>query len=476
MLSYVIPAPSHSRQGEGVSPLAAESLTKLAQKLLDWAPQASAAATTLAANVPAQNDTPDPSLPATTVTAILDTSLGAESYALTTSPGAWELRAGDAAGAFWAVQTFIQMTRDGVVPHVDIEDSPRYPVRGVMLDLSRNFFPVKNLEWLVDLAATYKFNQLHLHLSDDQGWRLEIPERPLLTELASGTDTAGGDGGFLTAQEYDDLQVYASARHVVIIPEIDFPGHTHAAMLAYPEISPDGEPREAYRGHEVGFSTLDLTSEASWAFIDDVVGSLARMTHGPRIHMGGDEALKLEKPDYLAFIERLGKVVTAHGKELTMWQEAGGAVLPAGSLIQYWTAQLDSTHLAQVAESQDIKFIASPGHRAYLDQKYDPDFPLGLDWAATIELRDAYDWVPVDELPGIPESAIAGVEACLWTETLHTFDHITTMFLPRLPALAEVAWGSPHEWERFSSAIAEHGKDWDAAGIAFHRSPQVEWK
>ncbi|MEP7792888.1 family 20 glycosylhydrolase [Sanguibacter sp. 25GB23B1] len=466
-------------------PPARETVDALARALAPWAPRASRLAAGIASGLaPATapstrtasgtDATRDPA-GTPSVTAVLDPALEDEGYELTVGPAAWELRAGGEAGAYRAVQTLHQAVRDGAVPTFTCADAPAYAVRGVMLDVARHFFPVASVERVIDLAAAYRFNELHLHLSDDQGWRLEIEGRPLLTALGSANDADGGDGGFFTRDDYRHLQEYALERHVVVVPEIDLPGHTHAAQVAYPEVSPDGLPREPYAGIEVGFSSVHLTSPESWSLIEDVVAGLARDTLGDYLHLGGDETLTLERADYLVFMERLGEVVARHGKKLALWQEATGATLPAGTRLQYWTWEIETTHLAEAARTQDVRFVASPANHAYLDQKYTEDFPLGLTWAGTVSIHDAYEWDPVAELPGVPAEAVVGVEVCLWSETLRTLDDVTTMLLPRLPAVAEVAWGSPRDYDRLTGSLVRHGRWWDAEGLVFHREPSIGW-
>lgn len=466
----LIPAPQTLSPRTGPSePLTASHVEALASALDAWAPRAAAAARRTLSRSAA------PGGAEATVRATLDETLAAEGFTIALAPGSWTLTAADEAGAFWAVQTLAQILRDGVVPTVELSDAPTYPWRGMMLDIARFYFGPEDIRRVVDLAASYRLNTLHLHLSDDQGWRLEIPSRPLLTKLSSAQDVAGGQGGYLTLEDYADLQRYALDRHVVIVPEVDLPGHTHAAQVAYPEISPDGAEREPYTGTEVGFSSLHLTSDEAWGFVDDIVATLAEHTLGEYVHLGGDESLTLTREQYVTYMERLGAVAAAHGTKAVFWQEAAGAALPPETLLQYWTSQIETDHIAQVAREQDVRFIASPGHRAYLDQKYTADFPLGLTWAALIDVEDAYGWDPVTELPGVPAESVVGVEACLWTETPRSFDDLTTLVLPRLPALASVAWGSPKDYATFSAALAQHGRWWDADGIAFYRSTQVDW-
>ena len=479
----LLPAPRRlTVTTEDGPPPARASVEALVCELAPWAPRASRLAARLHPALAPAPSAPSPAAAGATqgsgarVTATLDPALGPESFELDVSPAAWELRAGDEAGAYRAAQALVQALRDGAVPTFACSDSPRYAVRGVMLDVARHFFPVVAVERVIDLAAAYRFNELHLHLSDDQGWRLEIEGRPLLTERASANDVDGGAGGFFTREDYRHLQAYALERHVVVVPEIDLPGHTHAAQVAYPKVSPDGLPREPYAGIEVGFSSVHLTSPESWALIEDVVASLARDTVGEHLHLGGDETLTLQRAEYLTFMERLGAVVARHGKKLALWQEAAGATLPPGTRLQYWTWEIETAHLAEAARTQDVVFVASPANHAYLDQKYTEDFPLGLTWAGTVSIRDAYAWDPVEELPGVPAGSVVGVEACLWTETLRTLDDLTTMILPRLPALAEVAWGSPADYDRLVASIARHGRWWEADGLVFHRDPAVDWR
>lgn len=446
-------------------PASAATIAALVAALAPWAPRAARLAGDL---VPGGG-------PDVEVDALLDPALEPEGYELSITPAAWVLRAGSDAGAYRAVQTLHQAVRDGAVPTFTCADAPAYAVRGVMLDVARHFFPVATIERVIDLAAEYRFNELHLHLSDDQGWRIEIDGRPLLTEVASANDADGGAGGFLSHEDYRHLQEYALERHVVVVPEVDLPGHTHAAQVAYPEISPDGLVREHYAGIEVGFSSVHLTSDATWELVEDVVASLARDTLGDYLHLGGDETHTLQRGEYLTFIERLGRVALRYGKKLVLWQEAAGATLPPGTRLQYWTWEIETSHLAEAARTQGVVFVASPANRAYLDQRYTDDYPLGLAWAGTVGIDDAYSWDPVEELPGVPAAAVVGVEVCLWSETLRTEDEITTMLLPRLPALAEVAWGSPKDVDRLVASLARHGRWWEAQGIAFHRDPSVAW-
>ena len=190
-----------------------------------------------------------------------------------------------------------------------MEDRPRFAWRGAMLDVARHFFGVEDVKRYVDLLALYKMNRLHLHLADDQGWRIEIPGWPRLTEHGGSSEVGGGPGGFYTAEDYAEIVRYAAERHVMIVPEIDMPGHTNAALASYPELTCDGEAPPLYTGIRVGFSFLCAEKEETYAFIDAVVGALAALTPGPYIHIGGDEVRQLTGEQYAAFMARAQAIV-----------------------------------------------------------------------------------------------------------------------------------------------------------------------
>ncbi|HSH45841.1 MAG TPA: family 20 glycosylhydrolase, partial [Longimicrobiales bacterium] len=214
------------------------------------------------------------------------TDLGEEGYAVRVSPDGVRVEASEPAGLFYGIQTLRQLFPPEVeftarraaplpLPAVEIEDRPRFGWRGAMLDVTRHFFTVDEVKRYIDLLAQYKFNRLHLHLSDDQGWRIEIPDWPALTEIGGSTEVGGGPGGFYTAADYTDLVNYAAERFITIVPEIDMPGHTNAALASYPELNCDGEAPPLYTGIQVGFSALCVEREVTYRFVDDVVRTLA---------------------------------------------------------------------------------------------------------------------------------------------------------------------------------------------------------
>jgi len=363
-----------------------------------------------------------------------------------------------------------------VAPAVHIEDAPRYRWRGLSVDVARHFFDVRELKVLVTLLTRYKLNVLHLHLTDDQGWRLEVPSRPLLTEL-SGPSAVGGDpGGFLRTAEYADLVGYAAARGVTVVPEIDFPGHVNAALHAYGELSPSGRPTDVYTGTDVGFSRLSADLPATEAFLRDVLTDVAALTPGGFVHIGGDEVTQMSAEEYAHLVGIAADAVHAAGKSVVGWQEIASVPLASGSVVQVWDHRLDPTDVIAAVRA-GARVLLSPGPHAYLDMKYDASTVLGLEWAGHIELRDAYEWEPSTFLDGVPADAIEGVEAAVWTETIRSLDELTSMLLPRLAALAEVAWSSPEDrdWTDFRARVARHGSVWDRAGFAWYASPQVDW-
>ncbi|WP_298037068.1 beta-N-acetylhexosaminidase [uncultured Microbacterium sp.] len=409
---------------------------------------------------------------------------------------------GSAAGVFHGVQTLRQLLsgdgEDWSLPHVSIADAPRFAYRGLMLDVARTFFGVDTIKAFIDRAASMKINHVHLHLTDDQGWRLEILSRPLLTERASATAASGRDGGFYTQDDFREIVDYAASRHIVIVPEIDLPGHTHAIGLAYPEIVEAPVMNEAllaqaaeldqalpvagepYTGWGVGHSSVKIHDEATWEFLRDVLGEVAALTPGPLLHIGGDEAHGTEQADFDAFIARVTTLVTDLGKTPVGWHEAGSAPVAPGTIGQYWSSLSPDERVAGITRAfaeRGGSVVMSPSDAAYLDQKYDADFPLGLDWAALIDLETAYGWEPTTIVDGLPEAAVLGVEGPLWAETLETPDDIDQLLFPRAAAIAEIGWSQKEsrDWESFRARVRAVASVWDAAGWGGHRPAEIDW-
>jgi hexosaminidase len=410
--------------------------------------------------------------------------LGAEGYRLRVSRMAIGLRANTAQGLFRGLQTLCQLlpARRGPwrVPGVRIADRPRFAWRGAHLDVSRHFFSVGEVKRYIDLIAQYKVNVLHLHLSDDQGWRIVIDSWPHLATYGGSTEVGGGPGGYYTKRDYREIVRYGAERYMKVVPEIDTPGHTNAALASYAELNCNGQAPPLYTGTEVGSSSLCVDKTITYEFLDDVVREVAALTPGRYLHMGGDEAQSTEEDDYIRFINRLQRIVRRHGKRMMGWAEIGRAALLPGTLAQHWSPDTGSepgTEPARRAVAQGASLVVSPANHAYLDMKYDPSTPLGLSWAGYVEARDAYEWEPAALLDGVGEEDIVGVESALWSETLEDIEDIECMAFPRLPGIAEIGW-SPRrgrDWSEYRRRLAAQGPRWEAQGVNFYRSPQVPW-
>ena len=430
--------------------------------------------------------------PPADATTILTVTLGGapipdEGYELTIQDTGLSLRATMPAGLFYGVQTIRQLLpywgeyaavmyhkpRPLTLPALHITDAPRYLWRGAMLDVARHFFGVDDVKRYVDLLALHKMNRLHLHLADDQGWRIEIKSRPKLTEVGAASAVGGGPGGFYTQAQYADLVAYAAARFVTIVPEIDMPGHTNAALTSYAELNCGGTAPPPYTGTDVGFSAFCVESEATYTFIDDVVGEIAAMTPGAYFHAGGDEVKTLTPQQYATFFERVQQIVASHGKQMIGWDEIAAVTLLPTSILQQWHSRTD---LARLARASHV--VLSPGDRAYVDMKYDDQTARGLNWAGFVSVRQAYDWDPASVVPGIAPGIVLGIEAPLWSETLTNIRDIEFLAFPRVAAIADIAWSpaATHDWQAFSTRLAEQAPRWTALGINFYRAPEINWR
>lgn len=411
-----------------------------------------------------------------------ETTLGDEGYRLDVTPSLVTITARRPAGLFYAAQTMRQLLPVSIehpaarnralrIPAGVVIDAPRYAWRGSMLDVARHFLPLDDLRRHVDRMALYKLNRLHLHLSDDQGWRIEIKSWPALTQVGGSTQVGGGAGGWYTQEQFAELARYAAERYVTIVPEIDMPGHTNAALASYAGLNCGGVTPPLYTGTRVGFSTLCVTSDSTYRFVDDVVRELATLTPSPWFHIGGDEVEKLTRDEYRSFIERVQRIVRSHGRRMIGWGEIAPAALDPGTIVQHWKTDSSAVHAARGGT-----VILSPNKRAYLDMKYDASTILGLRWAGLIDVRDTYDWNPAEQIPGVAERSVLGVEAPLWAETLVKPEDWEFMAFPRLLAIAEVGWSTPErDFEDFRQRLAAHGPRLAALGVNFFRSSQVPW-
>jgi hexosaminidase len=425
--------------------------------------------------------------------------LGAEGYELSVEEDGIKITATSPIGLFWGVQTLRQLlpedieksssVLDGVweIATGTIRDYPEYSWRGSMLDVARHFFTVDEVKHYIDLITFYKMNTLHLHLSDDQGWRIEIKSWPNLTKIGGLSEVGGTEGGFYTQEQYAEIVEYAASHFVTIIPEIDMPGHINAALVSYKELNPGPainrepgssnanrpKPGVVHTGIEVGFSTLDVRKDITFKFVNDVLRELATMTPGPYLHIGGDEAAVTKKPDYIAFVNRFKEIVKANGKKMVGWEEIAQAEIDSTVIVQHWS---NEEH-ALMAADKGAKLIFSPAKKAYLDMQYDSTTKLGLHWAAYIEVDSSYIWDPATRLAGVDPEQILGVEAPLWSETTATMDDVEYMAFPRLPGVAEVGWTNSEDrkWDDYKTRLANQSKRWKVMDINFYRSSKVAW-
>jgi hexosaminidase len=435
---------------------------------------------------PAQRLQAGSSAPDSSIVVAIDPArrdLAAEGYELVSTRTSVRVVAGQPAGLFYGVQTLRQLLPPGIehqgwynrrarLPVAHILDVPRYEWRGGMLDVSRHFLPPADVKRFIDVYALYKLNRLHLHLSDDQGWRIEIKSWPKLTEVSGPTAIGGARGGFYTQEEYADIVAYAKSRYITVVPEIDMPGHSNAALLAYPDLNCDRVAPPPFMRVGGPPNSLCVTRDSVFGFVADVVREIAAAAPTPYFHIGGDEVQRMSKDDYRAFVKRVEQIVTAAGPRMIGWGEIAPIDLSTNTIVQHWTK--DSV---QLHAQRGGKVILSPSPHAYLDMKYDSSTTLGLMWAGLIDIKKAYDWNPSTLIPGVGDEAILGVEGPLWAETLLMRTDYEYMAFPRLIALAELGWSAPTrlQWEDFRRRLGAHGARLAAMGVNFARVPGIDW-
>ena len=433
-------------------------------------------------------------------------SLGEEGYQISISEDLIVISCYKPAGAFRAVQTIRQLLPSSIernskqslswkIATGKIIDTPSYSYRGVMLDVARHFFSVAEVKQFIDLIAAYKINALHLHLSDDQGWRIEIKSWPNLTAHGGKTEVGGGKGGFYTQVQYKEIIQYAQENFITVIPEIDMPGHINSALASYGELNGgtivpaegrvandvttnkilDGKtkPTELYSGIRVGWSTLRLEKKSTFQFVEDVVREISAITPGPYFHIGGDEAQVTKKEDYIKFINRFREIVKANGKKMIGWEEIAQADINEDVVTQHWNA----TKYAIAANEKGSKLIMSPAKKAYLDMSYDSTSKFGLHWAAYIEVDSAYQWSPSKIIDGISKENILGIEAPLWSETVSNMDEVEYLLFPRLLGYAEIGWSKEENrnWNEYKIRLGKHAPRFEAQKINFYKSNRVPW-
>ena len=428
----------------------------------------------------ARTETESPIVLALVPTAVVP---GPEAYHLLVTPREIRIEASDPRGLFYGTQTLLQLvTGDAgarTVPAIEIRDSPRFRWRGLLLDLSRHFFGKPTLFKFIDEMAAYKLNVLHLHLTDDPGWRLEIPGYPKLTEKAVAAD---GTRQYFTAAEMREIVAYAAARHIIIVPEIEMPSHTGAAGGAYPELFNGG-------------NVLDPASPKTYAFIRAVFTEVATLFPGPYIHFGGDEVgddawkgakdvealkaklgLKDQKAVESYFGRQVVAIIQSVGKRPMAWDEQAEAGASNDVVIQWW--RTGQPAVLEAAADAGYKLVMSPVDRTYFDYHQGPGEP-GAPWEGNeggpTSIEKILAWKPVpDGFTPEQTARVLGVEAAVWTEFIESERYLEFMTFPRLLALSEVAWRpeGARDAAEFSARLEPHIEALRKRGINARRG---EW-
>lgn len=436
-------------------------------------------------------------VPASGIRFVTDESLPAEGYELNVDGEGIEVRASQFPGFLYALQSLEQLLPAAVygtepapdaaweVPCVKIADAPRFAYRGMHLDVARHFFSVDEVKRYIDVMAIHKLNTLHWHLTDDQGWRIEIKRYPELTAVGSirkatvvrkewGTYDGTSYGGFYTQDEIRDVVKYAADRGVTVIPEIDLPGHMLAALTAYPELGCTGGPYEVWGRWGVADDVLCPGREKTFEFLEGVLTEVMELFPSEYIHIGGDECPKVRwekcprcqakirqlglKDDgehtaehYLQsyVTDRIGKFLAQHGRRIIGWDEILEGRAPSDAVVMSWRGSEGGIAAAKLGH--DV--IMTPNSHFYFDyyQSLDTDAePFGI--GGYIPMEQVYSYDPAfPELTPEQQRHILGVQANLWTEYVLSDEHLEYMLLPRLAALSEVQWCLPEtkDWNRF---------------------------
>lgn len=444
-------------------------------------------------------------VPSSNFIAIQQKSIGSdnpEAYVLSTTKEGVKIEAANGKGLFYAVQSLIQMlplNGEAVkLPLIKINDEPRFVYRGMHLDVARHFFPVEFIKKYLDMMAFYKMNNFHWHLTEDQGWRIEIKQYPKLTEVGSmrketmvekNFNPYVGDGtphgGFYTQEEVKEIVAYAMERQINVIPEIEMPGHSMAALAAYPELGCTPGPFEVGTIWGV-YKDIYCPSEETFTFLENVLSEVIELFPGQYIHIGGDEApkdrwkesavaqavikregLKDEFELQSYFIRRIEKFLISKGKKLIGWDEILEGGLAPEATVMSWRGEAGGIEAAE--QGHDV--IMTPNSIAYFDhyQAGPEGEPLAIGGFTT--LQDVYDYEPIpEELSKENQKHVLGAQANVWTEYMKTSDHVEYMVFPRMLALSETVWTKPENknWERFQKKLKYQYKLLDSKNINYH--------
>lgn len=399
--------------------------------------------------------------------------LGAEGYRLVIA-GDISISAQTDAGLFYGVQTLKQLfpvtAQDSYkLPRLEIMDVPQYAWRGSMVDVARHFFGMGYLKKHIERMAAFKLNKLHLHLSDDQGWRMEIKKYPKLTSVGGSTQAGGGAGGFYTQAELKELVVFAAQHNIEIIPELDMPGHVQAAIASYNELACDNITNlDLYTGLKVGFSFLCLTKpDVIYPFVQNVLAEVAEVFPSQYIHIGGDE---IKHDLYPEFIDNANQIIKGLNRTMIGWEEASaGKSITPDTLLQLWNDNYD----IQSALDRNIHLILSPCSYFYLDHGNYNGQPETYTWCRKegVPLERVYSFNPQKY------ALVKGIEAPVWSEVITSEAALDNRLWPRLAAVAEIAWTNPaaRNYQQFLLRLSDLKPYFTQAGINYYPEPQLGW-
>ena len=441
---------------------------------------------------------------------LIDTTLqGREHYTLDVNRQGVFIKGATRDALFLALQTLDQIllgdicnTTNDRIEYIAIDDNPRYAMRAIMLDPARHFIPVNDVKFFIDQMARFKFNTLQLHLTDDQGWRIEIKSHPELTEKGAFRRQGGGnngpDNGFYTQEELREIIEYAAQRNIEVIPELDIPGHSVAILTAHPELGCAFRQNDEKRLGETTNMMLCAANDEVYTIYEDIIKEVAALFPSKKIHLGGDEAAVAQNwekcPDCNAMMQRLGyndpsqlmipffgkilDIVRNNGKEAILWCELDNIWPPANEYLFPYPADITlvtwrnalTPKCIELTRKHGHTLIMAPGEHAYLDYpQYPGDLPEFNNWGLPVTtLEQSYRLDPGYGMPQTEQQHINGVMATMWGEAIRDINRVTYMAFPRAMAIAEAGWSNmqQRDWESFKERLYPNITDMMKSGVS----------